>query len=157
MDTFNQFFEKVGAYIVRHLDSDPQIFLYSRRYDPDAPLLIPGGGIRSDETPEQALWRELKEETGFDPLPIIRKIGVSETPWLVRLVTRHWFLLDGSALPESWAHTVTGDGADQGEHYHFAWYRVDEGLDLGGDLGRFLTPEAVPELFRADGPLAPSH
>jgi 8-oxo-dGTP pyrophosphatase MutT (NUDIX family) len=147
VDTFNQYFEKVGAYIVRHLDGKPQIFLYSRRYDPDAPLQIPGGGIRSEEAPEEALWRELKEETGFDPLPIIRKIGVSETPWILRSVKRHWYLLDGSSLPESWIHTVTGDGADQGERYHYAWYRVDEDPALGGDLGRFLNPEALPELF----------
>lgn len=147
MDTFNQYFEKVGAYIVRNLDTEPQIFLYSRRYDPDAPLQITSGGVRSDETPEQALWRELKEETGFDPLPILRKVGVSETPWLVRLVTRHWYLLDGSSLPETWTHTVTGDGADQGERYHFAWYRVDENPALGGDLGYFLNPEALPELY----------
>lgn len=147
MDTFNQYFEKVGAYIVRRLEDDPQIFLYSRRYDPDAPLQVTSGGVRSEETPEQALWRELKEETGFDPLPVIRKIGVTETPWLVRSVKRHWYLLDGTALPESWTHTVTGDGADQGERYHFAWYRVSEHPELAGDLGVFLNPDSVPELF----------
>ncbi len=147
MDTFNQYFEKVGAYIVRHLDRAPQIFLYSRRYNPDAPLQMTSGGIRSDETPEQALGRELKEETGFDPLPIIRKVGVAETPWILRSVRRHWYLLDGSSLPETWTHTVTGDGADQGERYHYAWYRVDEEPILGGDLGAFLNPEALPELY----------
>jgi 8-oxo-dGTP pyrophosphatase MutT (NUDIX family) len=147
MDTFNQYFEKVGAYIVRHLDGEPQIFLYSRRYDPDAPLQTTSGGIRAEETPEQALGRELKEETGFDPLPVIRKVGVAETPWLVRLVTRHWFLLDGSSLPESWTHTVTGEGADQGERYHYAWYRVDEHPELAGELGVYLNPESLPELY----------
>jgi 8-oxo-dGTP pyrophosphatase MutT (NUDIX family) len=147
VDTFNQFFEKVGAYIVRHLDGEPQIFLYSRRYDPDAPLQLTSGGIRSEETPEQALWRELKEETGFDPLPVIRKVGVSETPLLVRSIKRHWYLLDGSSLPESWTHTVTGDGADQGERYHYAWYPVNDALELAGDLGKLLNPDSVPELY----------
>ncbi len=149
MDTFNQFFEKVGAYIVRQLDGEPQILLYSRRYDPDAPLQITSGGIRSEETPEQALWRELKEETGFALLPVIRKIGVTESPWLVRSITRHWYLLDGSALPDSWVHTVTGEGADQGERYHYSWYRVDEQPDVAGDLGQLLNPESVPELYPA--------
>jgi 8-oxo-dGTP pyrophosphatase MutT (NUDIX family) len=147
VDTFNQYFEKVGAYIVRQLDSEPQIFLYSRRYEPDAPLQLTSGGVRSEETPEEALWRELKEETGFDPLPMIRKIGVSEVPWTLRAVKRHWYLVDGSSLPESWIHTVTGDGADQGERYHYAWYRVEESLALAGDLGTFLNPETVPELY----------
>jgi len=147
MDPFNQYFEKVGAYIVRHLDGEPQIFLYSRRYDPDAPLQITGGGVLDGETPEQALERELKEETAFDPLPVIRKIGVAETPWILRDVKRHFYLLDGSSLPESWIHTVTGNGADQGERYHYAWYSVDQHPDLAGDLGYFLNPEAAPELY----------
>jgi 8-oxo-dGTP pyrophosphatase MutT (NUDIX family) len=147
MDTFNQYFEKVGAYIVRRLDSDPEIFLYSRRYDPDAPLQIPGGGILSEETPQQALDREIKEETGFGPLPVIRKIAISETPWLFRAIKRHWYLIDGSELPETWVHTVTGDGADQGERYHYSWYKVATNPELAGGLGQFLNPEAAPELF----------
>jgi 8-oxo-dGTP pyrophosphatase MutT (NUDIX family) len=151
MDPFNQYFEKVGAYIVRHLDSNPQIFLYSRRYDPDAPLQITGGGILEDETPELALWRELKEETGFDPLPIIRKVGILETSWLFRSVNRHIYMLDGTSLPETLVHTVTGDGADQGERYHFGWYEVDRDPILAGDLGVFLTVDAAPELFAPSG------
>jgi 8-oxo-dGTP pyrophosphatase MutT (NUDIX family) len=147
MDPFSRFFERVGAYIVRHLDGTPEIVLCSRRYDPDAPLKITGGGILEGETPEQALARALKEETGFDPLPIIRKIGVAETPWLFRDIKRHYFLLDGSSLPETWIHTATGEGADQGERYHFEWYRVDDHPEVVGDLGQFLNPEAVPELF----------
>jgi 8-oxo-dGTP pyrophosphatase MutT (NUDIX family) len=147
MDTFNQYFEKVGAYIVRHLDGEPEIFLYSRRYDPDAPLQITGGGILAEETPEQALWRELKEETGLDPLPVIRKVGIAESSWIFRPVHRHIYMLDGSELPESWTHTVTGDGADQGERYHFSWYRIDHEPLIAGDLGALLNPEAAPELF----------
>lgn len=150
MDPFNRFFERVGAYIVRRLDSEPQIFLCSRRYDPDAPLKITGGGILDGETPEEALDRALKEEIGIDPLPIIRKVGVAETPWIFRDIKRHYFLLDGSSLPESWIHTATGDGADQGERYHFAWYRVSEGPAISGDLGQFLNPNDLPELYPAE-------
>jgi 8-oxo-dGTP pyrophosphatase MutT (NUDIX family) len=147
MDPFSKYFERVGAYIVRHLDGAPQIFLCTRRYDPDAPLKITGGGILDGETPEQALERAVREEIGVEPLPILRKIGVGETPWIFRDVKRHFFLVDGSSLPETWIHTATGEGTDQGERYHFAWYRVADNPEIMGDLGRFLTPEAVPELF----------
>ena len=151
MDPFNQYFEKVGAFIVRRLDERPQLFLYSRRYDPNAPLQTPGGGVRDGETPEQALWREVEEETGYGPMPIIRKIGVSETPWLFRTVKRHCYLIDGTGLPESWVHTVSGDGIDQGEVYHYSWYATNEALSLAGDLSYFLTPEHLPELFPKRG------
>lgn len=150
MDPFNKFFEKVGAYIVRNLHNDPQILLYSARYSPDAPLQVPGGGIHDDETPEIALEREVEEETGYENVPVIRKLGVSESPWLFRTMNRHVFLLDGSGMPESWSHTVTGDGADQGQRLHFSWYRIALQPHLGGDLGTFLNPESAPELYPAE-------
>ncbi len=147
MDPFNQYFEKVNALVVRHLDTAPELLLYAPRYEPDAPLQTPGGGIHDGETPEEALWCKVGEATGYTMLPILRKIGVSETPWIFRSLRRHCYLLDGSGLPESWSHTVTGEGIHQGEHFHFSWYKVGEHLTLGGDLGYFLNAEALPDLF----------
>jgi len=50
-------------------------------------ICFPGGGIEGDETPEQALIRECSEELGVLVEPI-RQLGVSVTPWGVRLC---WF------------------------------------------------------------------
>ena len=44
----------------------------------------------------------------------------------------------------------TGDGADQGERYHYAWYRADQHPELAGELGFYLNPEALPELYPAN-------
>ena len=47
-----------------------QVLLIKRR---DIPVwVLPGGGVNSDETPEDAVVREMKEETGCD-VGIIRK------------------------------------------------------------------------------------
>ena len=46
-------------------NSDGQL-LWARRYGQDA-WQFPQGGIKNDETPEQALYRELKEEIGLSP------------------------------------------------------------------------------------------
>ncbi|MFQ3187583.1 MAG: putative (di)nucleoside polyphosphate hydrolase, partial [Marinomonas primoryensis] len=40
--------------------------LWARRVGQNA-WQFPQGGIKSDETPEEALFRELKEEVGLDP------------------------------------------------------------------------------------------
>jgi putative (di)nucleoside polyphosphate hydrolase len=65
---------------------------------------LPQGGIRADETPEQAAWRELHEETGLDDAHV-RHVSVhpdwtvQEWPPHVRTGRRlgqvhRWFLFD---------------------------------------------------------------
>ena len=52
--------------------SENRILLVKRR---DLPLwVIPGGGIDEPESPEEAVIREVKEETGLD-VTIVRKVG----------------------------------------------------------------------------------
>jgi len=50
-----------------------QVLLIKRR---DVPVwVLPGGGMEMNESPEEAIIREVKEETGFD-VSITRKVGV---------------------------------------------------------------------------------
>ena len=50
-------------------------------------ICFPGGGIEPGETPHQALIRECFEELGISVEPI-RQLGISVTPWGVRL---YWY------------------------------------------------------------------
>ena len=49
---------------------------------------FPQGGIKSGETPEQAMYRELHEETGLEPQHV-RVLG-STRDWLHYNVPNHW-------------------------------------------------------------------
>src|ERR1700712_3264097 len=49
---------------------------------------FPQGGINPGETPEQAMFRELKEEVGLDPAHV--KILGRSREWLRYEVPTHW-------------------------------------------------------------------
>lgn len=93
----------VGIILV---NKDNQLFL-GRRIGLEDAWQFPQGGIRANESPQQALFRELKEEIGLDPCDI-RILGKTQD-WLQyelpkRLIRHHttpvcigqrqvWFML----------------------------------------------------------------
>ncbi|OOE86823.1 NUDIX hydrolase [Salinivibrio sharmensis] len=62
------------------LDGDEILLMYTARYDDYS---LPGGGMDEGETPEQAMIRELEEETGAQHIRDIRPFGCFEEyrPW----------------------------------------------------------------------------
>ena len=54
--------------------------LWARRIGGQDAWQFPQGGIKSDETPEQALYRELKEEVGFGAKHFVELKKVSMAP-----------------------------------------------------------------------------
>ena len=61
--------------------------LWCRRFGQDA-WQFPQGGIESDETPEQALYRELQEETGITPSQV-KLLGNTQN-WLSYRIPRQY-------------------------------------------------------------------
>jgi ADP-ribose pyrophosphatase len=64
------------------VESDGTVILENQyRYSIDKNLLeIPAGGIDGDETPEEAVIREMQEETGYRPETVVKLCGFYSSP-----------------------------------------------------------------------------
>jgi ADP-ribose pyrophosphatase YjhB (NUDIX family) len=143
---------RVAAYIIRKNPQGlHQLLMFKHPDCPEAPIQIPGGGVEPEESLESALHRETDEESGLNNLTIIRKLGVAEICWRQpqKLVSyRHCFLLQAPQdTPEVWDHIVQGDGIDAGMKFSYFWHRPTIDFRLPADLGYFLHPEHLPELY----------
>lgn len=146
---------KVGAFIVRpDQDGLNKLLLFTHPDCPEAPIQIPGGSVEIGEEIEDALHREIREETGLLNLKIKRKLGVSKIPSMLdvdEILERHCFLLEATEeVEDEWIKTVEGTGIDEGLRFAFVWHTVTTDFTLPGDLGAFLTPDHIPELFKPE-------
>jgi ADP-ribose pyrophosphatase YjhB (NUDIX family) len=143
---------RVSAYILRKTSQGlHELLLFKHPDCSEAPLQIPGGGVDPGESLEKALHREVWEESGLSQMKVIRKLGVAEICWRYprKLISqRHCFLMEVSgATCDRWVHTVQGNGIDLGMEFSYFWHRPSRDFALWGDLGSFLHPEYVPELY----------
>ena len=148
---------RVAAYIIRQTHQGlHQLLMFTHPDCPEAPIQVPGGGVEPQESLECALHREILEECGLSNLTIIRKLVVAETCWTQprRLILyRHCFLLHASQnTPDNWDYLVQGDGIDAGMKFSYFWHRPAIDFKLPADLGYFLYPEHIPELYDLNQP-----
>ena len=141
------------------LTNDAGQVLWARRINQNA-WQFPQGGINSNETPEQALYRELNEEVGLEQQDV--KILACTRGWLryrlpQRLVRTHsqplcigqkqkWFLLRLACEDERVCMTKTAKPEFDGWRWVSYWYPLGQVVAFKRDVYRRAMKELAPRL-----------
>lgn len=71
----SRFIEKVTGFVTRPSEAGYDLLLFEHPY---AGIQIPAGTVEAHETPEEAVLREVSEETGLAPLAVCCHLGLAE-------------------------------------------------------------------------------
>lgn len=107
---------RVAAYVIRS-HPVPALLVFDHIGIPEAGTQIPAGGVGGGEALEDAVVREVGEETGLAGVSVVRRIAVEDkdhpdTGQPRR--TTFFQLLAPPDTPDGWEHRVLGDGDDCG-------------------------------------------
>jgi 8-oxo-dGTP pyrophosphatase MutT (NUDIX family) len=103
--------------------------------DVDAGTQVPGGGIHVGETAEDAVLRELAEESGVDSAVIVRKLGEAwnrsepgKVPAGLEEQIQHAFhlRLDEAGPQEPWEWVERSGGDVVGHRFALRWMTLEE-------------------------------
>lgn len=90
-------------------------------------LQIPKGTIEPGETPREAVFREVIEESGLGALGDADHLTTdvwTRRPSPPRRYVRHFFHANVHEPRDEWTHTVTGDGNERGLEYSYSWVEL---------------------------------
>lgn len=132
---------KVISYIFRN--SKTEVLVFKHRDFPEAGIQVVGGTVDAGEDLKVALKREILEEAGI----------VVDEAWMFLLGEtfyqrkdraeinhRHYFEVAVEGLCDSWSHTVTSTGEDDGMVFNFYWLpRMLAKEVLTGNFGELIT------------------
>jgi putative (di)nucleoside polyphosphate hydrolase len=145
------------------LTNDAGQVLWARRINQDA-WQFPQGGINPDETPEDALYRELNEEVGLEREDV--QILACTRGWLryrlpQRLVRTHsqplcigqkqkWFLLRLISNEQRVRMDLTGKPEFDGWRWVSYWYPLGQVVTFKREVYRRALKELAPRLLARD-------
>ena len=104
-------------------------------------LQIPKGTVESGETPREALYREVVEESGLATFGDVERLVTDvwtrrESP--PKQYVRHFYHVPVHEPRDAWTHTVTGTGAERGSEFTFSWLDLGTNARFALDLDDYL-------------------
>lgn len=115
---------RVAAYVLRRRAGHPvELLVFDHDADLPPGTHVPAGGVAPEEPLEEAVVREVAEESGLTRVRVLRPLAEEHTPHPIRRFPRHttFFELevdDDADVPDAWDHQVTGAGRDNGMTFH---------------------------------------
>jgi len=109
---------------------------------PEAGVQVPAGTVEVGEALDEALHREIKEESGLVGLQLVALLATqhvystTKSQWQ----EQNFFQLQApDDLPEEWLHVVRGNGEDENLHFIYSWFDVSKAADtLIAGQGKYL-------------------
>ena len=122
---------KAMAYVTR----DDELLVFEHRDFPEVGLQVPAGSVKEEETPGEAVLREVLEETGLSQVRIVRFLGrysYHMVPYRDEIQDRYVYQLKLDVpAPSTWLHYETHDGEGLPTAFYFFWLKIDNSpIDL---------------------------
>jgi len=112
-------------------------------------LQIPKGTLEPGESPREALFREVREESGLGTLSDTRHLTTDVwTRRAGRRYVRHFFHATVHEPRDRWTHTVTDGGAEHGATFSFQWVRPTTVQAFALELDEYVG--LLPTVSRTD-------
>ncbi|WP_254762129.1 NUDIX hydrolase [Natrinema marinum] len=104
-----------------------------------AGLQIPKGTLEPGESPREALFREVREESGLGALSDTRHLTTDIwTRREGRRYVRHFFHSTVYEPRDQWTHTVSDGGDEDGAEFAFRWVRPTTAREFALDLDEYV-------------------
>lgn len=116
--------KKVFVYVIRTKKESVDLLVFVSLDEPG--YEVPKGSVEPGESLEEAVHREVYEESGIEGLRIIKELG--KTLWGDE--EQHFFLAEApSTVADVFEYQVTGEGIDRGFWYRYRWLEIERGLE----------------------------
>jgi 8-oxo-dGTP pyrophosphatase MutT (NUDIX family) len=135
-----RFTKKVLAYVTR----EKHLLVFRQPDFPEAGIQVPAGTIEDNESPLDAVKREVTEETGLKDFTIVSKLGIfyyDMTAYRNEIQARHVYHVElHERAPEQWRHYETNGGNDLKEPiaFDFFWISLKNPIELAAGQGQML-------------------
>jgi ADP-ribose pyrophosphatase YjhB (NUDIX family) len=115
---------KVFVYVIRGRESACDLLVFDSLEEQG--YEVPKGRVKPGESLEDALHREVFEESGLNGLKVIKELG--KVNWGDE--GQHFFLAEApSGIAENFEYQVTGEGIDTGFWYRYSWLEIRRELE----------------------------